>query len=279
MVQLCIRIVHNKISLLPYLHAEVNIIKCYRQLLGQSADLFKDAPFYHHARCCYRAVILCTDNPVAVSCVSSWLLHKTVTGNSTKADDNTGMLDRIVLVVQSRTDNSDITAAAVAEHFFDAVIVDHLCVIIQQQQIRSVCVPDTEIVDFGIIEVSFVIVYLNLAALFLQFFIIGKSLLFRTVVLHNNKLQIRITGFFQNRLYAAVQIIDVVFVRNDNRDQRLFIENIFRPIQAEKLAVLHRCMDSFSLIMRLNRSSSGFKRILLALRIFCCGILVASPVI
>lgn len=279
MIQLCIGVINNKVSLLANFHTEINIIKRYRKLFGQSADFLKYAPFYHHARCRYRTVILCTDNPVAVSGVSSRLLYETVAGNSTESDDNTSMLDRIVLVVQPCTDNSDITAGAVAEQFLDTIIINHLGIVVQQQQILSFCVLYAEIVDFGIVEVSFVIVYLNLAALFLQFFIIGKSLLFRTVVLHNNKLQIRITGFFQNRLYAAVQIIDVVFVRNDNRDQRLFIENIFRPIQAEKLAVLHRCMDSFSLIMRLNRSSSGFKRILLALRIFCCGILVASPVI
>ena len=216
---------------------------------------------------------------MTVSRVSSWLLYKAVAGNSAEANDNTGVLNRIILIVQSCTDNSDITAAAVAEHFFDAVVVDHLCVIIQQQQIRSVCVLYTEIVDFGIVEVSFVIAYMSLAALFLQFLIVRKGLLLRAVVLHNNKLQIWIAGFFQNRLHTAIQIIDVILIWNNNRNQRLFVENVFRPIQAEELTVLYRCMDAFSLIMRFNRSSSGFKCILLALRIFCSGILVASPVI
>ena len=53
----------------------------------------------------------------------------------------------------------------------------------------------------------------------------------------------------------------------------------FRAIQSEKFSLMNFCVNTCSLIMRLDCAFSGFKRIRLALRIFRSGILMASPVI
>ena len=55
-----------------------------------------------------------------------------------------------------------------------------------------------------------------------QLFIISKSLLFRTVIFHDHILIIAVSRLFFNGINTSFQIINMIFIRNDDGYQRFF---------------------------------------------------------
>ena len=71
----------------------------------------------------------------------------------------------------------------------------------------------------------------------------------------------------------------MIFVWNDNGDQRFLFPEKFRTIQSQVFSLLDLNRNSHSVIMSLDGTLSCIKCIHLTFRIFCCGILMTSPVV
>ncbi len=66
-----------------------------------------------------------------------------------KADDDTGMLDRAVLVEQLGADRADVRQDRVAHHLGQPRAVDNLRVVVEEANKRARAFLDREIVDCG----------------------------------------------------------------------------------------------------------------------------------
>ena len=96
------------------------------------------------------------------------------------------MLDRIILIIHSRTDCTYITSHTVAKKFFQAVIVDDLCIIVQKENILTFRKRCTIIIDCGIVELSVPVNNMCFRVGCFQFLVICKGLIICTVVFHND---------------------------------------------------------------------------------------------
>ena len=96
------------------------------------------------------------------------------------------MLDRIILIIHSRTDCTYITSHTVAKKFFQTVIIDDLCVIVQKQDILALRKGCAVVVDRGIVELSVPVNNMCFRVGCFQFLVICKGLIICTVVFHND---------------------------------------------------------------------------------------------
>ena len=112
-----------------------------------------------------------------------------------------------------------------------------------------------------------------------KFFVIIKSFLFRTVIFHNDKLNVRISVFSEDRIHTFFKVFLMIFIRNNDRYQRFFLPVIFCPVHPVKCCILHSCRNFHPVIMCLYRASSCLKSVQLALRICSRRLHMASPVI
>ena len=80
----------------------------------------------------------------------------------------------------------------------------------------------TEIVDSRIVENTIPVHHMSLRIGGFQLFIISKSLLFRTVIFHDHILIIAVSRLFFNGINTSFQIINMIFIRNDDGYQRFF---------------------------------------------------------
>ena len=109
--------------------------------------------------------------------------------------------------------------------------------------------------------------------------VICKSFFFFAVVLHDNIFIIGICGFCFDRIDTPFQIINMIFIRNDDGYQRFFFPQEFRAVKTKILALLDLYRNTDPVIMSFNGTCACVKGVHLAFRILCCGILMASPVI
>ena len=132
-IQLRVRIIDDQITGLSYLHAEIYIVKGYSQFLRETAHLIVNTLLHHKA--CSRdcAHILLTDDPVLVPCLAALLINECVTRDSAPSDDDAGMLDRVVLIVQSGADRSDVRSHTETEHLADHILADEFRIVIQEE--------------------------------------------------------------------------------------------------------------------------------------------------
>ena len=159
------------------------------------------------------------------------------------------MLYRIIKIKQPCPADAYILTHAVAKHFFYKIRRDYLGIVIHQKNIIAFGRFDTEIGYPGIIKCIFPFNHTNPAVLFLQLFVICKRAFFCTVIFYNYDFIIWISTIFQNRLHTGVQVVNMVLIRNVNRDHRLFIPCIYRMINTRNLRRLCRCRNVLPFIM------------------------------
>jgi len=213
MIQLCIRIINDQIAGLPEFHAQIDVVEGNSQLLRKSSDLVKSFPLHHHARCRHGAVILLADHPVHIAGLSAFLIDKCVPGDAAPSDHDSGMLNRIVLIVQPGSCCRRIRPHCISQQLFHHIRRNEFRIVVQKKQVFAVRLLRPEIVDGGIVEASFVALDPDAAVCF-QFFIIAESLLFRAVVLNDYDIIIRILRFLPDRVQAAFKVPDMIFIRN-----------------------------------------------------------------
>ena len=115
-------------------------------------NLIKGLTLHHHAGCGYRAVILGTDDPVAVSGSVSLLLHKAVSRNAAEANDYSCMLHGIILIIEPRSYSSHIRSHTVSQKLLQTVRADDLRIIVEKKQIVTLSMSSSEIIDGRIVE-------------------------------------------------------------------------------------------------------------------------------
>ena len=125
-----IRRINHQFSQSPHLHAVINVIEGNRQLLGKSAGLTEHLCLCHHAGCCHRTVILSAHCSVEIAVFRLVKPDKGMTGNSSKANHHPGMLNRIILIKQSRSHNAYLRTLAESQHLLKKAGRHNLCVII-----------------------------------------------------------------------------------------------------------------------------------------------------
>ena len=72
--------------------------------------------------------------------------------NSADTEDNSGVLNRIVRVKQTRADRADFRPLHVLGHRGEPVAIDHFDIVVQKEQPGALRLFDREIVDRGKIE-------------------------------------------------------------------------------------------------------------------------------
>ena len=139
-IQLRVRIIDDQITGLSYLHAEIYIVKGYSQLLRETAHLIVNTLLHHKAcsRDCAHILLNCahillTDDSVLVPCLAALLINEGVTRDSAPSDDDAGVLDRVVFIIQSGADRSDVRSHTETEHLADHILADELRIVIQEE--------------------------------------------------------------------------------------------------------------------------------------------------
>ena len=205
---------------------------------------------------------------------------KRMTGDTAETDNNTGMLDRVILVEQSRSGDPHVLPLDKAKHLFHEILCDQLNIVVHKQKILALCVLYAEIVDRGVVELSLPADNMYIWELLLDLLVVIPGRLLRTVVLHDDELQILIGSLRQHRANTVVKIHGVVLVWDNYRYQRIILDLKRRVIDPVIHALFHLfCLNSYSLIVVHDGTGTGCKGIKLALGVACRGIRVAAPVI
>ena len=280
MVKHRIRRIYYKFSELSHLHAVINIIESHRELFRKSAHSVKDGALAHHAGRCDRAVILSTHRAVEIAVLGFMKSDKRMTGDTAETDDNTGMLDRVILVEQSRSDDTHVLSLGKAKHLFNEIFRDQLNIVVHKQKVLALCVLYAEIVDRRVVELPLPADNMYIRELLLDLLVVIPGRLFRTVVLHDDELQILIGSLRQHRADAVVEVHSVVLVRDNYGHKRIILDLKRRVIDAVIHALFYLfCLNSHSLVVVHDGTGTGCEGIKLALRVACRGIRVAAPVI
>ena len=101
----------------------------------------------------------------------------------------------------------------------------------------------------------------------LKLLVIRKGFFLFTVVLYDNILVVFIRGLLLDRIDTPFQIIDMIFVRDNDGNQRIIIPQEFCPVESQELSLAHFHFHTDPVVVRLHRPLSRIKRIQLALRI------------
>ena len=280
MNQFRIWIIYDQISCFPYFQTQIYVIKCHRQLLFKSSDFFIHLFFYHHTGCCHRTQIMDHLRPRKISRRISVHSKKCMSCHSSKPDDHSSMLKRSIFIIHSRPDSTYLFPHTIAQHFFNTVIADHFCIVVQKQQIFAGRMINSILIDLRIIEsFSFPVQNLNFWILMHDPSIIFKRFLFLAVIFYNKNFYILIGIFFPDRSQAFDQIICVIFVRNNNRYLRCLFYRIFRPVHSRILRWNDFCFNSHSSVMRSYRFCTCIHNIGFIVCTACCRSFACSPVI
>ena len=192
MIELGERVVHDEIARAPYLHAEVDVVERDRKLLSEPADLVEDALLHHKARGCDRREILLADDPVLVAGLTPVLVDERVAGDAAPADNDAGVLDRIVLIIESRADSTHIISAAEAQHLSDDIVADELRVIVEQEEVLAFGLFRSEIVDGREIEPALIVDDFHAVIPGDEVPVIEECLLLCRIILNDDDFKVRI---------------------------------------------------------------------------------------
>ena len=97
------------------------------------------------------------------------------------------MLHRVVRVIQLRADRPDLRSLQIGHHLFHKIGCDDFHIVIEKQEILSLCLFDAKIIDRRIVKALFWILQ-DTDALCFEFFVIGKRCFLSAVVLNNQNL-------------------------------------------------------------------------------------------
>lgn len=75
--------------------------------------------------------------------------------NAADTDDDTRMLHRVVRVIQLRADRPDLRSLQIGHHLFHKIGCDNFHIVIEKQEILSLCLFDAEIIDRRIVKALF----------------------------------------------------------------------------------------------------------------------------
>ena len=188
--------------------------------------------------------------------------------NTAESYDHTGMLDRIIFIKKSGAHGTHILTLTKSQHFFYKILCDQFNIIVHEQQILTVRILHTKIIDRRVIELPLPVHHMHLRKLFLDLLIIFERLRVCAVVFYDDKLQVLIGSFCQHRSDAVVKIQSMILIRNDHRHQRITDDLKCRVINAVIHAFFHfLCSNSHTVIMSHDRAGTGLECVKFAFRI------------
>ena len=76
--------------------------------------------------------------------------------DTSEAEHDTGMLNRIISIIEQRAGDSDLRSLTRSEQLPHTIPVNHFRIIVQKQQVIPLCMCRTEIVDRRKIEAALV---------------------------------------------------------------------------------------------------------------------------
>ena len=189
------------------------------------------------------------------------------------------MLDRVIRIVELCSCDPYPVLLTVLEHFLNPGRSDDLHIIVQEKKIFSTGFLHCKVIDGRIIELFLPgqDPYIVISAF--ECFVIGKGFLVFAVILYNKNLIILPGRSLLNRRNAQFQIIDMIFIWNDNGDQRLTLDLYMASVPSGSFCHFYGCRDSHSFVMCFYRSSSCLKCITFAFRVGCRGVHMGTPVV
>ena len=199
--------------------------------------------------------------------------------NTSHAKNNSGLLDEIVRIIEFCSDDCNILLLTDHQHFLDPARTDHFHIIIKEEKITSLSFFYSKIIDCSIVEPFFPCQYPCLRITPGKVLIIFKSLLLFAVVLDDQNLVILPGRFLINRRKTFLKIINMVFIRNNDRHKRLALNLYMAPVPARVFCHLYFRFNADSAIMFLDCTASSLICISFALRIRRNRIHMTSPVI
>ena len=202
-----------------------------------------------------------------------------VTGNAADTDDDTAVLQLVIRVVHSGSDCSDVSSLAVTEHLLDPAVGNDLDIVVQEEQVLTPGILNSEIIDRGVIEDILPVNDLYVVVLCLYLLVVCKCLRLRRIILSYDYFKIPVSRFFKYRNERAVQHIPEILIGYYDRDQRLSLYLIPGTIGADILGKLAGRMDTAAVVVGLNGFPAVIVGVHLALRVSGGRCLVSSPVI
>ena len=176
------------------------------------------------------------------------------------------MLDRIVRIIQLYTGNADLPSLALPDHTLQPVWCDHTHIVVQAEDILSLCKGIAKIVQCRIVESGFP-VYDTYVVFSVDFFIVIKRFLLCAVVFDDDDLIMMVSRFLFDGIQTLLQGIPLILIRDQDRYQRLSLYFVFHAVKARKLRIRHFCFFPASVNMLQNRTFSRIIGIFFAQRI------------
>ena len=213
-----------------------------------------------------------------VTSTGSGHIQKCVPCNPSNSYDNSCMLYGSIGIIQLCPGDPHFSSLAVPQHFFHPAGIDHFHIIIQKQQIFPGSIRFSKIIDSGIIKPCLPGNHLHILSL-LQFLIIGKSLLFLTVVFYNNDLVIGIRCLFKHRIQTFFQSFLLIFIGNQDGNQRIPLYRVCHLIKSQIFRVADNPLHTRPGKISLDGTFSRIKSIHLTGRIIRRRGFMSAPVV
>ena len=211
------------------LQAEVDVVERHLQLLGlEPADLQVNLAPDDQARGGHRRQILLQQIAVRLAGRAAGVRLPRVRGDAADAEDDAGVLDAVVGIVELRADTADLGAQRVRYHLVEPVAVDDLEVVVQQADQRGVGLAHAKIVDRGVIEFAGERHHAHAArirlasarALGRELREVGERLRLVAVIVDDQDLEVRVRGLGEQTLHARLEDVEAVARRDDQRHAR-----------------------------------------------------------
>ena len=135
------------------LEAEIHVVERHRQrVLVQAADLLVDRLADHEAGGGDGGIVLHQPGAIEPALGPAGKIPEGVSGHSADAENDAGVLDRVVGVIEHGPDAANLRPQGMAGHFFQPIRRDDLEVVVEQGDHVARRLLHREIVNRGIVE-------------------------------------------------------------------------------------------------------------------------------
>ena len=155
-----------------------------------------------------------------------------VAGGAANAQKHTRVLDAVIRVVEFCAHAAHVRALAEHEHLGQKALAEQLDVVVQKQQLLAPGKPAGEVVHRREVEAALIGDHLQPRVLLLRRLVIFKGGGVGGVVLRHDDLKVVVARFGVKAGKAAVQVLDVVLIRDKHADKGRAGEGVLHPVGA-----------------------------------------------
>ena len=263
------------------LHTVVDVIVRHRQRLLHSGDLLIDRLSGHHAGRSHGTVVLYGYEPPCIAISLPVCTDKKMARHTAQPEHDAGMLNRPVRIIELCSDRTDFVLLTKSQQLLDPAFASHFGIIVQQDQVLTVCLRHCKIVDRRIVKAARIPQNPKSAIRLLpqQTLIIRLCLCLHTIIFNYENLIIRIRRLLPDRSKTAPQVFHMVLIRDQDRDKRHSLNRKLTAVSPTHRSLLCPSCDPAPLIVCFDCPSPCLKRILLALGVACRRCRMCPPVV